>query len=141
MIKPDSVDEIIKFVWDNSKDQSFGGGGKISGWDMELLKNFIAFHLLNKSLYAVSENGKTVAVMTAWKTKRSKLGAPFDWSSDDDGDCIFVSDITCSDKKALRILALEMINLCGDKPIYAFRDGNLVEITKRYLNFIIKNYG
>ncbi len=129
------VNDILHFITENDS-----WGRCFVGWPKETLFAYLQFHSAHDSLYVTTKGGEVTGVAVAWRLNEENIGKH--WIPPDrSGDSLFISDIVCSGRDALRTI----FSMLGERipdweslRIIAERRGEMVNISMRAFNRLRK---
>jgi hypothetical protein len=115
----------------------------------EVLRDYLAFHLVHGTYFWTRHAGQIVGNLVAWRVNEARLrandavhGQPFDWTPDDpDADSLFVGTVIATQPGALvtliQALTRRFPNLANLK-WFTYRHGRLVTLTRPAMRRLIE---
>lgn len=133
----DWLDKLTDFAVEHGKDGCF------VGWPREFVKQYIAFHHLQRTLALVMDGDEIVAMGTAKQCNPEEAGENWEWKPTNPfGKHLVILDVISTRKGSITLLFNQMFTLWPPgtvEKVYALRKKGLVELTPRYIQLAASN--
>lgn len=127
----DWLERMTDFAIKNGKDGCF------VSWPREFVKQYLAFHHLQRTLALVMDGDEIVAIGTATQCNPEDAVAGWEWKPTNPyGKHLVILDVVSSRKGSITLLYNQMFALWPPgtvEKIFAIRPKGLVELTPRYI--------
>lgn len=135
--KIDWLEKLTDFAVTHGKDGCF------AGWPRDFVRQYIAFHHLQRTLAVVRDGDEIAALGTAKQCNPEEAGEGWEWKPTNPlGKHLVILDVVSAKKGSLTLLFKTMFDLWPPgtvEKIYALRPKGLVELSPRYIQLAASN--
>ena len=128
--KIDWLEKLTDFAIANGKNGCF------LDWHRDTVKNYLAFHVHQKTIVFVMDKNEPVAMGMGNQCNADEVSSYFNWEpTNPKGDTLVLLDVISTKSGAILLLFVEMFKKwpAGSVDVVGFRKGKKVSITSKYI--------